>query len=349
MTGLKTILAVLLIAAASLAAGEPVPAGRITLDGQPRTHEQMAAIIRAATGLAVDFGIKDNFGDAVAQNEPFWKFLERMKAEGRVNVFQLKDHGARITIDKGKPAWKPASVDGAFRVVAHEVVARRVQDQAGGIYEVTLDVHWEPRIPVFRIESTPTLVTAVDDRNVLLGMVTGNSKSPVGDAHMFRTTFQLKGLSRESKSIAKLEGLMTVTAAPKWLTFNYDDFNAKLPVVKESEGVSVSITKLNLVKNRFDVDLKLIYPEGHPQFESFESWADGNTLTLISPDRTKTYAPDSFAVNGSGRKVTAEYHAFSKAAAPVMTDRTGWTLQYKTPAPLVEFSVRFSLADIALP
>ena len=34
---------------------------------------------------------------------------------------------------------------------------------------------------------------------------------------------------------------------------------------------------------------------------------------------------------------------------PNLSDRKGWRLVYETPAPLVEFPVRFELKDIRLP
>ncbi|CAN5117452.1 hypothetical protein BH11PLA2_BH11PLA2_37980 [soil metagenome] len=350
MTRIPGILAIIVLAS-PLTAGEPVPAGRITLDGKPRTSAETAAYVESVTGVKIKFGYNNGFSKATAQGEPFWDFIQRLVMEGEIHRLRVKDSGKTLEIDGrgAKPTFiGPASADGAFRVQLRSVNAKI--EQGGSYYDVTIEVHWEPRIPVFRIDTQPLITSAVDDSGVKLTSKTAKTKSPIGDSYLFTSTFRLDGLTRESKSIAKLEGSFYVTASPKMLAFTFDDLNAKLPVTKEQHGVSVTLAKFAPVENRWDAAFKLVYPESHPEFESFESWADGNKLRLINPDRTKTFSPDNFAISGSGSKLGGDYRFITKdGKGPVVGDRNGLTLVYDTPAPLTEFFVKFSLKDILLP
>ena len=54
-----------------------------------------------------------------------------------------------------------SSVDGPFRIVLREVVAKRDADNGSTWYELKLDIHWEPRFPVFRLGNL-TITVAPD-------------------------------------------------------------------------------------------------------------------------------------------------------------------------------------------
>lgn len=344
MAWLFRILITVVLTAATATAGEPVPATNIEdISG----HYELGM-----KGLRkrVPFPIDDTRAEVGSQGiyngpgfeGPFWATLEKLtRLYG--HAIQVEDNGRAIKVVKSD--LKPiASVDGPFRIVVKSVTIRSDLEAGKVSYEVALLIHWEPRFPVFRIDTVPTVASASDERGTKLTSTAPKTKSPIGDSYAYFTTIRLDGLTRESKSIKTLEGSFTVTASPKMLAFSFDDFT-KLPVEKTQSDVSVTLGKFALKGDRWSADLKLHYPESHPEFESFESWTDSNKLKLISADRTKSYLPETFATQGRGRAVTAEYQ-FLKS--PVK-NAAGWTLVYETPAPLTEYTVKFSLKDIPLP
>jgi hypothetical protein len=168
-----------------------------------------------------------------------------------------------------------------------------------------------------------------------------------GYAHT--TTVRLNGLSRRSGKIAALSGEYTVTASPRMLPFRFDDL-AKLPAEQRQDGVTVKLVRFAREEDRWEAEFDLAYPAGQPEFESFESWASGNVLKLVSPGRGQVYAPDNFDLTEGSRRVRSTYRFRSAGGkGPEITDPKGWRLVYETPAPLVEFPVRFEFKDIPLP
>jgi hypothetical protein len=339
--------AVLILAAASPA--EPIPATLATIEPFARTLDGHAEFMSKQSNIRI---VAKGAGPEkfILDREPpqaFWSALEKVAASTNSRI-EISDQGRVVNLVAGR-SKQASSIAGPFRITVREIISRI--DPATGVssYDATLLVHWEPRIPVFRIDSQPTIAHANDDRGTVLAANVSKAKSAIGDAAIYTATVRLNGLTRASKSIAKLTGEFVVTASPKMIVANFDDLSAKLPLTKEIDGVRITLAKFNLGKPRVDVDVRLEYPDSHPQFESFESWADRNTATLIAPDRTKIYLPDNFSTNGNGRKVTGEYRFFAIATTPVLSDRSGWILSYSTPAPMIEFAVQFTLTDIPLP
>ena len=97
--------------------------------------------------------------------------------------------------------------------------------------------------------------------------------------------------------------------------------------------------------DRWEVELEVTYPP-LPEFESFESWVTENRLQLVSP-AGKAFETTDYDFPEQGRKLVAVYRF--PANGPQLGDRKGWSAVYRTPAPLVEFPVRFDLREIPLP
>lgn len=339
------VIVTMVFTASCVAAGEPIPATKVPIDEQPRTLAETFAILSRQGQLTIDVS-KTNGPQMLKLKQenplPLWLALDKV-AEQSGHRVEIVQQGRSVLIVPGR-SLTAASIDGPFRVTVTGVTAKTDFLSQKTYYDVTLLLHWEPRFPVFRIDTVPAVSTAIDDQGTKLTCQSAKTKSPIGNAFSFSTTVRFDGLTRGSKSIARLEGSFVVTASPKMLTFTFDDLT-KLPDVKKDSNVSVSLTKMASVGDRWDAEVKLIYPDSHPEFESFETWADHNTLKLISPDRTKSYTHSDFSTIGSGRRVTCEYR-FLKSPVDGLK---GWTLTYATPAPLTEFTVRFSLLDIPLP
>lgn len=332
---------VLLFAAAPLSA-QTIPASRFTLD-RPKSVADVLTLVEKQTGIKVRTGPLDSNAIVDANNSTFWELLESMATKSGT---RLTVNGANKTIsfDKG-PARTAASLDGAFRIAANAVTARADATTGETAYTLALDVQWEPRFPVFRIDSQPKIAAAKDDRGTSLRVNTAAVKSAAsGYAHA--TELRVDGLTRKATRIAAIAGEFTVTAAPKMLVFEFDDL-VKLPATKEIDGVKATLAKVLKRDAVWELQLTVGYPSDPPSFESFESWTNRNEIRLLAPNGRAAEGIENQDVVSTGRTIQAAYRYAFKTAD--LSDRTGWKVLYETPAPLVEFPVKFSLKDIPLP
>jgi hypothetical protein len=288
--------------------------------------------------------------DGVYNEKPFWFALE-MVASQTGNRIVLSDHGRKIALEPRGKSYEVSSVHGAFRVVARQVVGRFVFDSGTAFHEVHLDIHWEPRLPVFRLDSIPKMTRAVADKGTALPAISADSRSqPTGAVHA--ATIRLGGITREAKRIATIEGNFTVTASETMLAFTFDDLTkgktaSALPV---KEKVSATLKRVEKDEKTWEFEIELNYPPNLPKFESFESWTFDNRMRLFSPDAAKSFAPDDHEILTQGSKVTAVYRFKESAAKGLVNPASkGWKLVYEAPSPPLEFTVPFELKDLPLP
>jgi hypothetical protein len=328
-----------------------VPPRAVTLELTNSTLRDVVAALTRQTGLPVTYpdAAADQPCDAVFHGKPFWDALELVADQTGQRV-GLKDDGRAVTLVPRGKSREVSSVAGPFRVVARQVVGRYLLDEGAVAHEVRLDVHWEPRFPVFRIDGTPTITGADDDRGTALTPQPGGSRSqPPGYAHA--ATVRLGGITREAKRIGVLKGHFTVVASEKWLTFRFPDLAAKPPVaLPAQERVTAALRRFGRDEETWEAEVELTYPPTIPEFESFEAWAAGNRVRLVSPDGTKLFPPDSRNVSAAGRRVVGTYYfKEDRAKGLVNPAGKGWSLVVEAPATPAEFKVPFELRDVPLP
>ncbi|MBX9626943.1 MAG: hypothetical protein K2X82_24290 [Gemmataceae bacterium] len=348
-----TLLAFALLTAA--AAGPPpppaIPPRTVTLELTNSTLKDVVAALSKRTGLLVTYpeAVGNQPCDAVFNGKPFWDALELVADQTGLRIEPKGDGRDIALVPRGK-SREVSSVAGPFRVVARQVVGRYLLDEGTTAYEVQLGVHWEPRLPVFRIDGTPTITEATDDRGTALTPQTGGSRTqPAGYAHA--ATVRLGGLTREAKRVGTLKGYFTVVASEKFLTFRFADLTGKPPVaLPAQEGVTATLRRLGKDEGTWEVEVVLTYPPTIPEFESFEAWAAGNRVVLVSPDGTKVFAPESRNVNAAGRQVVGTYYFKEDPAKGLVNPAgKGWSLVVEAPTTPVEFKVPFELKDVPLP
>ncbi|HXD87709.1 MAG TPA: hypothetical protein VN641_14530 [Urbifossiella sp.] len=287
--------------------------------------------------------------DAIFNDKPFWFALE-FTASQTGNRIVLRDGGRKIALEPRGKSYEVSSVHGPFRVVAREVVGRFLLDSGSHFHELHLDIHWEPRLPVFRLDSSPRIASAVDDKGRKLSAPALSARSqPTAAIHP--ATVRMEGIHRDAKRIAEIAGNFTVTASDKMLAFTFDDLTkGKTPVILPAKDkVAAILKRVEKDESTWEFEIELTYPQKLPQFESFESWTTENRMRLVSPGgRPFTTTDHEIQVNGS--KVTALYR-FREAAKSGLTNPAskGWKLVYDAPSPPLEFTVPFELKDIPLP
>lgn len=337
---------------ATAAEPPPVAAKPVTL-ARTAPAADIAAALREQTGVAVDVSAVGPAKTVAAafDRTPFWTAVEKLAA----------DTGCRVAVSRGgrgitlvpRPAGgsaPPSSVDGPFRVALKEVVARRDYDTGRTTYRLTLEAHWEPRFPVYLIDGEPTVTRATADGKAVVADPPTGRVASTGFAHPLTVT--LKDVPRAAKRLDELTGSFDVIAAHQLLPFAFADLTAANPVVKEQNGVTVTLKPVRHPVGRAEFQFDLKYPASHPAMESFEEvWAASNTLRLTDPTGRRNFLPTDYSTDARGNVVLGTY-AFAGAngrPGPLPKDLKGWTAVYETPSPLLRQTVKFRLTGIELP
>lgn len=330
----------------------PIPPRTVKLELTGSTLGKVTAAIAKQTGIPVAIPEKAAAEpcEGLFNGKPFWFALEFV-ADNTGNRIVLHDAGRKIALEPRGKSREVSDIRGPFRVVARQVVGRYLLDSGTVFHEVHLDTHWEPRFPVFRIDSQPKITKATDDRGTQLGtQPTSTRTQPTGA--VYSSTVRLTGLTREAKRIGVLEGQFTVTASAKMLAFTFPDLTkGKTPVaLPPQEKVAATLKRVEKDEKTWEFELELTYPPDIPPFESFESWTAENRARLVSPGGGRSFAPDDYQIQTVGPKVLAVYRFKEDVAKGLVNPAgKGWSLAYTAPTPPVEFAVPFELKDIPLP
>ncbi len=320
----------------------------VTLKADQATVAELAtAFSKAPAGVAVIAAPMTTEKAAVNfDRTPFWEALELAADRTRTRLV-VRDSGRTVALEPRAAEREVSAVAGAFRIVPRTITGRLLLDSGTRLHELRLDVHWEPRMPVYRMDSNPKITRAEDDRGKALTVDSGVSRHyPTGS--LTDLQLRLTGLNRESKTIATLSGEFRATAAEKLLSVAFRNPTQQLPITQDVSGVKVVLESFEQIAGMWDSQFEVTYPEAHPYFESFEEqkWLRDTRVRLLGPNG-KIYEADNDDVIASGRKFTATY----RFKLPATADPTGkdWALVCETPSPLFELTVPFVLKDIPLP
>lgn len=284
------------------------------------------------------------------QKLPFWTVLDSYARETGQKIV-VDGKGDRVHLMPSKELT-PSDVTGPFRFAVRQIQGTIDFESGRRDHEVTLDFHFEPRLPVYRISklrvTDAKLIAETGGRPFALTATTNPSKINIEGSRV-PLSVRLAGI-RERGRIA-LTGSVTVTAAEKLLTFRFPDLKSDAP--QPRDRVTVSLVKFE----KEDDDLwlariELRYPPGGPEFESFEaeSWLRDNRGALIAPTTQKRILPVELSTRITSNGAVIDYR-FKDDPKPNATfsGRTGWILEITTPAPLVEFAVPFAIKEIPVP
>jgi hypothetical protein len=336
------------------ASGDPIKARTITFSKSNAVLGEAALELSKQSGIpiAVDPKVLKAACPVNYDKVPFWSALDDLAAKTNTRIV-LRDSGKSVSLEPRGKSVSRSFVSGPFRTLGRQAVAKFDLELGAPSYVVQLDAHWEPRFPVFRISSAPQVTKATDDRGTALTASSAKTSTQVtGFAHSFDVV-RLDGLTRESKSIAFLQGFYTVTAAEQMLAFRFEDMTAKLPAAPPAQaGVIASLKRVEKDDNVWEFEVEVSYPAGLPHFESFEEgvWLARNRMQLIPPGGGKAFAPDDHQFLQIGQRVVAVYRFKENAEKGLTNPKSkGWSVIYESPSPLLEFRVLFELKDIPLP
>lgn len=294
------------------------------------------------TGIEVDYSAIDArkpFKMAF-DKAAFWKVVDGVAdlSGSRVEI------GKQVRLVPNALRTKPiVSVDGPFRVAVRRIDVQSDLGDGVSSYIMTLEIAWEPRLPVVRIDAVPTIQTGHDDAQRPITVQPFKSRNMLDDGSVTSAKVRLEGIKRESKQIAVLTGSYRVTAAEEKLRYSFDDLG-KFPVAMNRSGVGVNVRSFAKVGTFWIADIDLSYPPDGPVFESFEnSWLSRNQLTLVTPDGKKHTTTEG-EING----YSIQYR-FKETDDFKPGNLKGWKLEYETTGAMREVDVKFELKGIPLP
>jgi len=319
----------------------PVAATPVSFELANPTLEAVAVQFRDKYGMAVEVSEFIKGAKVGAKtNGPFWYVVEQLTAEASCLA---KMQGGKLLFVPGVTKPVPSSIDGPFRSSVRQVVAKRDFQSGDAVTEVHLDVHWEPRFPVYLIDAEPKLTKAAGEKGNYTADPPSGRVTASGYVHPM--VVRLKGVPREEKSLSVLSGSFKVIAAEKMLAVEFKDLTSDKPIEKSIEGVKVVLKPVKSQNGPLEIGFDLEYPPSHPEFESFQEWAGTNKLRVF--DATGNVVKETnYNTSENGRKITANYF-LTAPKGPL--NLKGWRLVYETPSPMAQQEVRFELKDILLP
>lgn len=336
-----------IVSAAPPAKPAPIAAKIVTL-APPGTLADVTADLSKQTGLAFDLGSVDGKTavKAAGRNVPLWEAVEAVAADAKCFV---SVQGGKVKFAKRPDGVGavPSSTDGPFRVVLKKVVARKDFEATGTDYEFHLEVQWEPRFPVYLIDTDPKATAAVAGQK-LAADAPAVRAMPTGFTHA--AVVRVKNVPREAKEVDELTGTFRLVAAARMLSVQFKDLTGDKAVTQEVDGVAVTLHPVVKSDKRAEFRVDLEYPESHPEFESFQQWSGSNEFRLFAPTNAAGVKPTAYSAEERGRRVTAMYNFTGpNGTAFALPDLKGWRVVYDTPCPMCEQTLTFKLKGIKLP
>ena len=335
--------------------GQPLPvvaakmeAKTVTLD-KAGTLAEITAELTKQTGLVFDLsGVDDKASvKAAFKAAPFWVAVEAVAEQAKCFV-SVQGGKVKFTKRADGVSAVPSSIDEPFRVVLKKVIAKRDLEAAGTDYEFHLEVQWEARFPVYLIDTEPKASATVGKATIAANAASVRTL-PSGSSHP--AVVKLKNVPREAKVIDELAGTFRLIAAEKMLAIEFKDLTGAKPQTETVDGVSVTLHPMTAFPKRVQFTVGLEYPDGHPTFESFQSWTGANVLRLFAPTTPAGMTTDKYSIDAdNGRKQTLSYNFEGpNGAAFTIPSLKGWRVVYETPGPLSEQTFAFKLKGIELP
>lgn len=317
-------------------AEDRIPAARLlTSQGQKKPTAEALKVLEERMGSSID-------GRAVAERlvswswdkTPFWTSLEQLAEASDSHIVTTS---GRIMLKPGKQI-SHSQIRGPFRFVVREVTSRFDLQSNVPVYEVSVEIAWEPWVNVFRLDTSPTVTKATTDSGRTITVAANNART-IASGTSSLLTVRPQGLKRQDQSF-NMEGTVTLTLAESMLTFEYDS-TGKSTGMATQDGVSARIVKSAAEVEDWIVDVALQYPKDSPKWESFEAsyWNRGNVLRLRPPTGAPVL-PDTVIDDGTIR------HVFKGRGK--LIQRT-WKIDYRTPGPMREVTIPFELKNIPLP
>ena len=285
----------------------------------------------------------------------FWQAADTIAKEADLRV--LLDHKeGKVALGDGPNRTRPGSVSygGLFRVAVKRIQADQdlESDKESHFCIAHLEVAWEPRFHPLFLESQPDTFEIKDDKsNVLKALEQGGGRIPLAQRIATQIQVRLEAPPRTALNLGLFKGSLNVLGPTKMVFFTFDKL-AKTDKSKPNQvkdGIKLTLHEFKVEGEKDDqqwhVTLMLDYPEGGPEFESFEQWLVNNQAWLEKANGKKRIETGNYNTDVQGRHATVNY-IFDEEGLGKPED---WTLVYRTPGPILKVPVNFEFKELPLP
>jgi hypothetical protein len=327
-----------------------VPSKKVTLSGQMPLRDALAAL-KKQTGLDVvdQTGAADVKVKVDLKGATFWEALEAIAKEADARVLPNAGESA-VALVEGPYKGLPISFAGPFRTVVKRIASIRDLETDAHFTLVSLEVAWEPGVKPFFLDMPPKGLVVEDEKMRPLKVENeGSGRAPIAERAV-EVNLRLAGVPRTTAKVAVLKGTVNLIGPTKWLAFEFKEL-AKASLTQD--GVTAKLSKVNLVKDRWDVEISLEYPGDGPKLESFEvgDFVAFNECLLKKGDKVVPFGGYQ-TEGGAGAKAVVLYQFpldDNKEAFGANPDPKEWSVIYKAPGPMKEIPVKFEFKDLLLP
>src|SRR5581483_5939394 len=165
----------------------------------------------------------------------------------------------------------------------------------------------------------------------------------------------LEAPRRAVGTLGVLKGGFDMIGPSKMLVFSFDNLakvDRKTPAdmlpASTQEGVTIRMREFNMEPDVWTVSFLLEYPDGGPEFESFESWLVNNKIQLVNKEG-KGYNDAGYEIDEqAGNKAVVTYR-FAEEKGLVLGKPENWKLTYRTPGVIAKVPIDFEFKDLPLP
>jgi hypothetical protein len=285
---------------------------------------------------------------------PFWEALEKLAKAADHRLYFLDGARKIMLVGNERVSYRetPLSIDGPFRVGCKRMTSVYDLETEQSIYEVHLDLHWEPSVSVFLVEPPGKHVKAKDNADKELTIQPAGSRLPASGGGI-QMQMRLGDIPRSTRTIKSIQGEFTIVGSTGMVKFAFDKWAEKEQSLTQ-DGVTVKVRNDFKKESQLWTARVLIeYPESGPQLESFEAsaWLANNDAYLVSPDGKKKLEVNGGTeiISQSERRAEINYRWVPQGNAPALGDPAEWKLVVVTPSKLVEAPIKFKLENIPLP
>jgi hypothetical protein len=240
-----------------------------------------------------------------------------------------------------------ASYRGPFRFAPLSIVAKRdLQAQGAGSLRVTLEVMWEPRIQVLKLQQRMADVVAIDDRGQRIPVAdpTAQPEITVGnDTTAVKLDVPLQLPSREARRIARLEGKLLATLGGKVETFRFSELSNVKNAERRIANATVTVEEVRKTPQGVEVRMRARFDDAGDALASHRQWIFSNPAFLESADG-KPVAFENYETIAQSKNEVALVYSFT-TGQPI--DRL--TFVYQTPGSIVTRGFEYRQKEIELP
>jgi hypothetical protein len=361
---LRCLLASILTLAALVLPGRgetstTVTARMVTLSEAGLPLSKALAEIEKQTGIRVEDRRKagDPALKLTLRQVPFWKAIDAIADEVGASVYLLPREG-RIALVKPLAKTKlPISYSGPIRLAIKRVTVSRDLENNAQHATASMEVAWEPHLQPFLLETRPQNLLVKDDQNKVLPFgPEGSSIAPVDGRMALLFDVALPAPKRSVNEYGVIEGSLSVVSPSKMLQFRFGSLGkldqagpgAAVRQLKQ-EGITCRITRIQLEKDHWTIQVTQDTPPGGGRLESFQSWVVNNEMTLESKDRSRRLTSSSYVLeSATDRRAVLSYN-FADKDGTARGKTEDWNLLYTTPASVVVTPIPFQFKNVPLP